>query len=108
MSRKIENRIQKRRSVTLIGEGITEQYYFTHIRTLFGYRFTIKPYYFSVTSLVEMDKKIAEAIQDGGFAILYSTRMLPVGTKLKKGNWSLSARNTLTKRMSCFATVLHP
>lgn len=69
MARKIENRIQKRRSVTLIGEGITEQYYFTHIRTLFGYHYTIKPYYFSVTSLVEMDKKIAEAIQDGGFAI---------------------------------------
>ena len=69
MARKIENRIQKRRSVTLIGEGITEQYYFTHIRALFGYRYTIKPYYFSVTSLVEMDKKIAEAIQDGGYAI---------------------------------------
>jgi hypothetical protein len=69
MARKIENRIQKRRSVTLIGEGITEQYYFTHIRALFGYHYTIKPYYFSVTSLVEMDKKIAEAIQDGGFAI---------------------------------------
>lgn len=69
MARKIENRIQKRRSVTLIGEGITEQYYFTHIRNLFSYRYTIKPYYFSVTSLVEMDKKIAEAIQDGGFAI---------------------------------------
>ena len=69
MARKIENRIQKRRSVTLIGEGITEQYYFTHIRTLFGYQYTIKPYYFSVTSLVEMDKKIAEAIHDGGYAI---------------------------------------
>ena len=48
---------------------MTEQYYFTHIRTLFGYHYTIKPYYFSVTSLVEMDKKIAEAITDGGFAI---------------------------------------
>ena len=69
MARKIENRIQKRRSVTLIGEGITEQYYFTHIRALFGYRYTIKPYYFSVTSLAEMDKKIMEAISEGGYAI---------------------------------------
>ena len=48
---------------------MTEQYYFTHIRTLFDYHYTIKPYYFSVTSFVEMDKKIAEAITDGGFAI---------------------------------------
>ncbi len=69
MARKIENRVQKHRSVTIIGEGLTEQYYFTHIRTLFGYHYTIKPYYFSVTSLVEMDKKIAEAIKDGGYAI---------------------------------------
>ena len=69
MARRIENRTQKSRSVTIIGEGITEQFYFTHIRTLQGYHFTIKPYYFSVTSLVEIDKKIAESIQDSGYAI---------------------------------------
>lgn len=69
MARPIENRKQQKRSVTILGEGLTEQYYFTHIRTLFGYHYTIKPYYFSVTSLAEMDKKINEAIADGGFAI---------------------------------------
>ena len=69
MARRIDNRNQKNHSVTILGEGLTEQYYFTHIRTLFDYHYTIKPYYFSVTSLVEMDKKIAEAITDGGFAI---------------------------------------
>ena len=69
MARYIENKKQRRLSITIIGEGITEQYYFTHIRTILGYHFTIKPYYFSVTSLVEIDKKIAESIQDGGFAI---------------------------------------
>lgn len=69
MPRRVENRIQKKHAVTILGEGITEQHYFTHIRTLFGYNYTIKPYYFSVTSLTEMDKKIAEAITDGGYAI---------------------------------------
>lgn len=69
MARHIENRRQQNRSVTLIGEGLTELFYFTHIRTLFGYHYTIKPYYFSVTSLAEMDKKISEAISDGGYAI---------------------------------------
>lgn len=69
MARCVENRKQQRRSVTILGEGLTEQYYFTHIRTLFGFHYTIKPYYFSVTSLAEMDKKITEAIADGGFAI---------------------------------------
>lgn len=69
MARRIENRTQKNHSVTILGEGLTEQYYFTHIRTLFNYHYTIKPYYFSVTSLAEMGKKIAEAITDGGLAI---------------------------------------
>ena len=69
MTRRIDNRNQKNHSVTILGEGLTEQYYFTHIRTLFDYHYTIKPYYFSVTSLVEMDKKITEAVTDGGFAI---------------------------------------
>ncbi|MBQ2186973.1 MAG: RloB domain-containing protein [Bacteroidales bacterium] len=69
MARSFENRKQQQRSVTIVGEGLTEQHYFTHIRFLFGYHYTIKPYYFSITSLVEMDKKIAEAISDGGVAI---------------------------------------
>ena len=69
MARRIENRRQKNHSVTILGEGLTEQYYFTHLRTIFDYHYTIKPYYFSVTSLVEMDKKIAEAITNGGFAV---------------------------------------
>lgn len=69
MARQFENRNQQKHSITILGEGITEQYYFTHLRTLYGFRYTIKPYYFSVTSLAEMDKKIAEAITDNGFAI---------------------------------------
>ena len=69
MARPIETKKQQKRSVTIIGEGATEQYYFTHIRSLFGYHYTIKPYFFSVTSLAEMDKKITEAITDDGIAI---------------------------------------
>ena len=88
MARRIENRSQKKRSVTIIGEGITEQYYFTHIRTLYGYHFTIKPYYFSVTSLVEMDKKIAEAIRDGG----YGESVVQIYSGLREKS-KVSARN---------------
>ncbi len=69
MPRNIENRKQRNRLITVLGEGITEQYYFTHIRALFDYHFVIKPYYSSVTSLEEMDKKISEAISEGGVAI---------------------------------------
>lgn len=59
----------QQQSITLLGKGITEQYYFSHLRTILGYHYTIKPYYFSVTSLTEMDRKITEAISEGGYAI---------------------------------------
>lgn len=69
MSRITESRKQKSPVITLIGEGITEQYYFRHIREIYGYRFTIKPYYFGTTSLKDIDRKISEVIEGGGVAI---------------------------------------
>lgn len=69
MSRKIETRRQKSPTITLIGEGITEQYYFKHIRTLYNYRYTLKPYFFGTTSLQDMDRKISEVIDSKGIAV---------------------------------------
>ena len=69
MGRSVSNRKQKAPSITLIGEGITEQYYFKHIRNIYGYKYTLKPYYFGTTSLKDMDRKISEVIDGGGFAI---------------------------------------
>ncbi len=48
---------------------MTEQYYFKHIRSLFNYRYILKPYFFGITSLTKMDRKIDEAIEGGGIAI---------------------------------------
>jgi len=69
MSRTTGNRKQKSPVITLIGEGITEQYYFSHIRDLYGYRYTLKPYYFGTTSLKDMGRKISEVIEGGGVAL---------------------------------------
>lgn len=69
MSRSIRTRPLKTPTITLIGEGITEQYYFKHIRTLYGYRYTLKPYFFGTTSLKDMDRKISEVIDGDGIAI---------------------------------------
>ena len=69
MARIVNKRQQKSPVITLIGEGITEQFYFRHIRSLFNFRFVIKPYYFGVTSLHEMDRKIAEVLSGGGTAV---------------------------------------
>ena len=69
MSRDIGKRRQKSPKVTVIGEGITEQYYFSHLRSLYNFRYVLKPYYFGTTSLQEMERKISEIVGGGGFAI---------------------------------------
>jgi hypothetical protein len=69
MSRNSGTRRQNKPLITLIGEGITEQYYFKHIRSLNNYRFSLKPYYFGTTSLVDMDRKISAVLEGGGIAI---------------------------------------
>lgn len=69
MSRQTNNRRQNTPNITIIGEGITEQYYFKHVRSLFNYRYSIKPYFFGITSLTDMDRKISEVVEGGGVAI---------------------------------------
>lgn len=69
MTRIVNKRQQNTPVITLIGEGLTEQFYFKHIRSIFNLRFVIKPYYFGVTSLREMDRKIAEVLSGGGIAV---------------------------------------
>jgi len=69
MARIVNKRQQNTPVITLIGEGLTEQFYFRHIRSIFNFRFVIKPYYFGVTSLREMDIKITEVLSGGGIAV---------------------------------------
>jgi hypothetical protein len=69
MTRIVNSRPPKAPQITVIGEGITEQFYFKHIRAIFGFHYIIKPYYFDTTSLKEMDRKIFEVIEGYGIAI---------------------------------------
>lgn len=49
--------------IYIVGEGITEQYYFSHIKKLFGFHCTIKPRFFGNTSIAEMKKRIEELLR---------------------------------------------
>lgn len=55
--------------IYIVGEGITEQYYFSHIKKLFGCHCTIKPRFFGNTSITEMRKKIEELLHGDIFVI---------------------------------------
>ena len=49
--------------IYIVGEGITEQYYFSHIKKIFGFHCTIKPRFFGNTCIAEMKKKIEELLR---------------------------------------------
>ncbi|MDR1114677.1 MAG: RloB family protein [Tannerella sp.] len=55
--------------IYIVGEGITEQYYFSHIKKLVGFHCTIKPRFFGNTSIAEMRKKIEELLSGDIFVI---------------------------------------
>jgi len=55
--------------IYIVGEGITEQYYFAHIKKIFGFHCTIKPRFFGNTSIADMRKKIEELLRGDIFVI---------------------------------------
>lgn len=69
MGRKIEVRAKHKPMPTIIGAGITEQWYFTHLKFLYDYQIKVRPRFFGKETADGMAKKIAEVLNDGGMAI---------------------------------------
>lgn len=69
MARKVKTRQQDSPIPTIIGIGITEQWYFTHLQRIFGYRVKVRPRFFGQEDIFQLTKKVESVIQDGGIAI---------------------------------------
>ena len=69
MARKTSIRTKRSPIPTIIGAGITEQWYFTHLHRLKDYRVKIRPRYFGTETAKGLTKRIEEVLNDGGFAI---------------------------------------
>ncbi len=59
----------KRPRITVIGEGLTERWYFEHLRNLKGFRYDCKPRFFTHQSYEQMSKLIDWVLQNGGIAV---------------------------------------
>ena len=59
----------RRSRITVIGEGLTERWYFEHLRTIKGYRYDCKPRFFAHQSYEEMMKLIDWVLQNEGIAV---------------------------------------
>lgn len=55
--------------IYIIGEGITEKFYFQHLRSIFKYRYTIKPRFFELKCIDKFDK-IIESLLRGDIKII--------------------------------------
>ena len=69
MVRKTSLRQRRNPIPTIIGAGITEQWYFTHLKALRGYRVKIRPRFFGTETAAGLDKKIEEVLRDESIAI---------------------------------------
>lgn len=69
MARRIKERKLKNPMITIIGEGATERYYFTHLKRLRGYNYTCKPRNFTEQTFDEMQKQIDRVLGDEGIAV---------------------------------------
>lgn len=49
--------------IYILGEGITEQYYFTHLKNLYNFNCTIRPRFSGITSFLDFEKKINELLK---------------------------------------------
>ncbi len=67
--RKQETKEQKRTIPTVIGAGITEQYYFTHLKGLLNLKIRVQPRYFGREDIFTIEKRIKEVIDGGGVAL---------------------------------------
>lgn len=69
MARRIKERELKSPTITIIGEGATERYYFTHLKRLRGYNYVCKPRNFTEQTFDEMQKQIERVLADRGIAV---------------------------------------
>ena len=69
MARRIKERKLKNPTITIIGEGATERYYFTHLKRLRGYNYVCKPRNFTEQTFDDMQKQIERVLADNGIAV---------------------------------------
>lgn len=66
-----KNESQKLREIlpVVIGAGITEQWYFRHLKQFVGYRIDVRPRFFGSDNAYDMQKLVEEVLSIGGTVI---------------------------------------
>ena len=70
MARKESTKQRNEAIPTIIGAGITEKWYFTHLQAKYHVRMKIRPRFFGKETVFTLEKKLTEVLKDGGRAII--------------------------------------
>ena len=57
MRKSLEKNIATRQVIHIVGEGLTELFYFSHLKSFLGYRYSISPRLFENNSIEKIDKR---------------------------------------------------
>lgn len=60
-----QNKLELRGNVYIVGEGITEQFYFSHLKFLRKYNYIVKPRFFGKNSISEIQKSVEKLLLGG-------------------------------------------
>ena len=69
MARRIKERKLRNPAITIIGEGATERYYFTHLKLLNGYNYVCKPRNFAEQNIDDIQRQVERVLADDGIAV---------------------------------------
>jgi hypothetical protein len=58
-------KLELRNGIFIVGEGITEQYYFAHLKQLKKYNCSVKPRFFGKTSIDDISKTVSKLLLGG-------------------------------------------
>ncbi len=58
-----KKRLNLRDGVFIVGEGMTEQYYFSHLKQIKKYRCEVKPRFFGKTDIAQIEKTVERLLQ---------------------------------------------
>ena len=90
MARREATRDNRRTIPTIIGAGITEQWYFEHIRKLKGYRIRLRPRFFGSETADRLLKRINEVLDDEGIAICVFDADVSTWNEAERGKIALN------------------
>ncbi len=73
-----------RTKYTVLGDGLTEQYYLKHLKAIKGYKYSIYPSLFDAITIESAETKIDELLSGGCDLIVYFTDFDTIITQVKE------------------------